>query len=137
MRDKRLYDRPLHNRPIILIPIRFVFIWHDCSMPGVAPDGIEEYGPLNKGVLLQARISRRPRVLMRTRVRISTSHAKIAVEVYLPPHLFYGHVSVCWFHQLVHSITCSLIGYIVRPPFVLVYNKPLAIVEGGRILDPS
>ncbi|OCT78098.1 hypothetical protein XELAEV_18029201mg [Xenopus laevis] len=113
MRDKRLYDRPLHSRPIIQIPIRFVFIRHDCSMPGVAPVGIEEYGPLNKGVLLQDQ------------------------EVYLPPPPLYGHVSVCWFHQLIHSITCSLIEYIVRPPFVLVYNKPLAIVEGGRILDPS
>ncbi|OCT70291.1 hypothetical protein XELAEV_18037213mg [Xenopus laevis] len=107
MRDKRLYDRPLHSRPIFTIPIRFVFIRHDCSMPGVAPFGIEEYGPLNKG------------------------------KSTFPPPLFYGHVSVCWFHQLIHSITCSLIGYIVRPPFVIVYNKPLAIIEGGRILDPS
>ncbi|OCT95062.1 hypothetical protein XELAEV_18012745mg [Xenopus laevis] len=107
MRDKRLYDRPLHSRPIIPIPIRFVFIRHDCSMLGVAPVGIEEYGPLNKGGSLPS------------------------------PPLFYGHVSVCWFHQLIHSITCSLIGYIVIPPFALVYNKPLAIVEGGRILDPS
>ncbi|OCT80089.1 hypothetical protein XELAEV_18026892mg [Xenopus laevis] len=107
MRYKHLYDLPLHNRPIIPIPIRFVFIRHDCSMPGVAPVGIEEYGPLSKSGSLP------------------------------PPPLFYGHVSVCCFHQLVHSITCSLIGYIVKPPFVLVYNKPLAMVEGGRILDPS
>ncbi|OCT78096.1 hypothetical protein XELAEV_18029199mg [Xenopus laevis] len=109
MRDKHLYDRPLHSRPIIQIPIRFVFIRHDCSMPGVAPVGIEEYGPLNKGGCLP----------------------------FSPPLLWTCVCVLDWFHQLIHSITCSLIGYIVRPPFVLVYNKPLAIVEGGRILDPS